>query len=96
MFEQEAATEIAPGHELHGLALEAVAKCEACDSVTESADPADSPRRGPVWASRTRHPHVDIVAVGLGIDDGRPGRWARPFGCSAGMHDHLRIRYGSL
>jgi hypothetical protein len=33
MFEQEAATEIAPGHELHGLALEAVAKCEACDSV---------------------------------------------------------------
>ena len=33
MFEQEAATEIAPGHELHGLALEAVAKCEGCDSV---------------------------------------------------------------
>jgi hypothetical protein len=33
MFEQEAATEIAPGQELHGLALKAVAKCEACDSV---------------------------------------------------------------
>jgi hypothetical protein len=32
-FEQEAATEIAAGHELHGLALTAVAKCEGCDSV---------------------------------------------------------------
>ena len=32
-FEQEAATEIAAGHELHGLALAAVAKCDGCDSV---------------------------------------------------------------
>lgn len=32
-FEQEAATEIAAGHELHGLALAAIAKCEGCDSV---------------------------------------------------------------
>ena len=31
--EQEATTEIADGHELHGLALTAVAKCEVCDSV---------------------------------------------------------------
>jgi hypothetical protein len=33
IFEQEAATEIASGHELRGLALEAVAKCKVCDSV---------------------------------------------------------------
>jgi len=32
-FEHEAATEIAAGHELHGLALTAVAKCQGCDSV---------------------------------------------------------------
>jgi hypothetical protein len=32
-FEREAATEIAAGHELHGLGLAAVAKCEGCDSV---------------------------------------------------------------
>lgn len=35
-LEQEAATEIAPGHELYGHALEAVAKCEGCDSVVFS------------------------------------------------------------
>ena len=32
-LEQEAATEIAQGHELYGLALTAVAKCQGCDSV---------------------------------------------------------------
>jgi hypothetical protein len=32
-LEREAATEIAAGHELHGLGLTAVAKCEGCDSV---------------------------------------------------------------
>jgi len=32
-FEREVAIEIARGHELHGLALTAVAKCEGCDSV---------------------------------------------------------------
>ena len=32
-LEREAATEIAAGHELHGLALTTLAKCEGCDSV---------------------------------------------------------------
>jgi len=32
-FEREAEKEIAPGHELHGLALSALAKCEGCDDV---------------------------------------------------------------
>ncbi|WP_460627718.1 hypothetical protein [Intrasporangium mesophilum] len=36
-LEDEAATEVAPGHELHGLALTAVAKCEGCDSVVYRA-----------------------------------------------------------
>ena len=36
-FEDEAATEIASGHELHGLTLTAIAKCEGCDSVVYRA-----------------------------------------------------------
>jgi hypothetical protein len=32
-FEGEAIKEIAPGHELHGLTLTAIAKCEGCDEV---------------------------------------------------------------
>jgi hypothetical protein len=32
-FEDEAAAEIADGHELHGLDLTAIAKCEGCDCV---------------------------------------------------------------
>ena len=32
-FEREASVEIAPGHELHGVGLTAIAKCEGCDSV---------------------------------------------------------------
>jgi hypothetical protein len=32
-FEREAEKEIGPGHELHGLALSALAKCEGCDDV---------------------------------------------------------------
>ena len=32
-FEREAKREIAPGHDLHGLDLRAVAKCEGCDDV---------------------------------------------------------------
>jgi hypothetical protein len=32
-FEREAQQEIAPGHELHGLGLRTVAKCEGCDDV---------------------------------------------------------------
>ena len=32
-FEAEAATEIADGHELHGLDLIAIATCEGCESV---------------------------------------------------------------
>jgi hypothetical protein len=32
-FENEAHAEMAPGHELHGLALRAVAKCAGCDDV---------------------------------------------------------------
>jgi hypothetical protein len=35
--EDEVTTEIAPGHELHQLALTAVAKCEGCDSVVYRA-----------------------------------------------------------
>lgn len=33
-FEGEARREIAPGHELYGLNLEAISKCPTCDSVT--------------------------------------------------------------
>jgi len=36
-FEDEAAAEIADGHELYGLALTAIAKCEGCDSVVYRA-----------------------------------------------------------
>ena len=32
-FEREASLEIAPGHELDGLGLAAIAKCEGCESV---------------------------------------------------------------
>jgi hypothetical protein len=32
-FEREASAEIRPGHELHGLGLTAIAKCEGCGSV---------------------------------------------------------------
>ena len=32
-FEREAEQEIAPDHDLHGLGLSAVAKCEGCDDV---------------------------------------------------------------
>ncbi|WP_141788052.1 hypothetical protein [Oryzihumus leptocrescens] len=38
-FEAEVATEIAAGHELHGVALTAIAKCEGCGSaVFRAAD----------------------------------------------------------
>jgi hypothetical protein len=33
VFEREAAAEIAFGHELHGIALTGIAKCEGCDDV---------------------------------------------------------------
>lgn len=36
-FEVEATSEIAAAHELHGLALTAIAKCEGCDSVVYRA-----------------------------------------------------------
>ncbi|HZN71749.1 MAG TPA: hypothetical protein VFC00_08740 [Micromonosporaceae bacterium] len=32
-FEREARSEIAPGHELHGLDLRAIAGCSGCDDV---------------------------------------------------------------
>jgi hypothetical protein len=32
-FEREVSAEVAPGHELHGLTLHTVAKCEGCDDV---------------------------------------------------------------
>jgi hypothetical protein len=32
-FDEEASAEIAEGHELHGLSLTALAKCEGCDDV---------------------------------------------------------------
>ncbi|HZM77506.1 MAG TPA: hypothetical protein VFC19_17375 [Candidatus Limnocylindrales bacterium] len=32
-FEREAGIEIAPGHELHGLDLRAIARCSGCDDV---------------------------------------------------------------
>jgi hypothetical protein len=32
-FENEAHAEVAPGHELHGLGLRAIAKCEGCDDA---------------------------------------------------------------
>ncbi len=32
-FEREAEKEIAPGHELHGIALSALAKCQGCDDA---------------------------------------------------------------
>lgn len=33
VFERQAEAEIAPGHVLHGIALNAVAKCDGCDDV---------------------------------------------------------------
>lgn len=32
-FENEALAEVAPGHDLHGLTLQAMARCEGCDDV---------------------------------------------------------------
>lgn len=36
-FEDEAATEISLGHDLHGLALTALVRCDGCDSVVYRA-----------------------------------------------------------
>jgi hypothetical protein len=75
VVEREAATEIAAGHELHGLALAAVAKCADCDSVVFLASDNTFAIVQLSWTSKPETPpwpHTirlgGFIAVGLAMD----------------------------
>lgn len=55
-FEKEAKAEIAPGHELDGIVLRAVAKCEGCDAVVFRASDDTFAIVRLTWAGRSEAP----------------------------------------
>ena len=55
-FENEAKTELAPGHELYGLGLRAVAKCEGCDDVVFRASDDTFAIVHLTWATKPETP----------------------------------------
>jgi hypothetical protein len=61
-FESEAYAEVAPGHELQGLALRAVARCQGCDDVVFHASDDTFAIVHLTWARKPEAPPLPRTA----------------------------------